>query len=51
MSLTVLEFFAVGMTLRALSWCAIKGGEHCHELKYLQFSRSNRGLYFQAPFS
>lgn len=27
--LTVLEFFAVGKTFRALFWCAVKGGVHC----------------------
>ena len=27
--LSVLEFFAVGKTFRALFWCAVKGGGHC----------------------
>ena len=27
--LSVLEFFAVGKTFRALFWCAVKGGGYC----------------------
>ena len=30
--LSVLEFFAVGKTFRALFWCAVKGGGHCQFL-------------------
>ena len=37
--LSVLEFFAVGKTFRALFWCAVKGGGNCQFLTYLQFSR------------
>ncbi len=37
--LSVLEFFAVGKTFRALFWRAVKGGGNCRFLTYLQFSR------------
>ena len=37
--LTVLEFFAVGKTARALLCHAVKGGGRCQKRTYLQFSR------------
>ena len=49
-NLSVLEFFTVGQTFRALFWCAVKGGGHCQKLTYLQFSRFRWSLFFRLHF-
>ena len=49
-NLSVLEFFAVGKTFRALFWCAVKGGVRCRKLTYLQFSRFPWSHFFQLHF-
>ena len=49
-NLSVLEFFAVGKTFRALFWCAVKGGVRCRKLTYLQFSRFPWSHFFLLHF-
>ena len=47
---TVLEFFAVGKTFRALLLCAVKGGMACLKLNNLQLSRFVKAFFYRLDF-